>query len=395
MKDLKNFYKANSIAEASTVKLLYASSEHNADMRWLGGVSVPDPFIALVIGGDSLAVVNALEYGRVLREGRFSQVLAERPLKEALAKRLRKPLLQVNAADVIHSLLNERGLRSVEVAGDFPTGLTFSLRKKKVHVICAGEYGLFPQRMIKTADEQAAIRKGNAASAAGMRAAEALLREATIRKGRLYHGGKVLTSERVRYAIEVACLEKDAVSSHVIVAGGRQACDPHAVGSGPLRANELIIIDIFPRHRGSGYHGDMTRTFLRGKASESQRALVAAVRESQRAALKSLRAGVSGAAVHAAAAGVFEANGWETRATNNGYEGFIHSTGHGLGLEVHETPTLRPGSDEPLPVDAVVTVEPGLYYPHIGGARIEDVACIKEDGYQLLSRYHYRWEISG
>jgi Xaa-Pro aminopeptidase len=393
MKDLKNFYNSPARYKSAAVKLLYASSEYNADMRWLGKVSVPDPFIALVIDQESIAVVNALEYGRVLREGSFTRVLAERPFKEALAKRMKKPLIQVDAVDVINALLRERGLSRVQVADDFPTALTFALRKKKIRIECAGKLGLFPQRMIKTTEELKAIRKGNAASAAGMRAAESLLRGAAIRNGCLYYGGKVLTSERVRYAIEVACLEKDAVSSHVIVAGGKQACDPHAVGTGPLRANELIIIDIFPRHRSSGYHGDMTRTFLRGKASEAQRALVAAVRESQRAALKVLRAGVSGAVVHAAAADVFQAGGWETRATESGYEGFIHSTGHGLGLEVHEAPSLRPGSDDPLPVDAVVTVEPGLYYPQIGGVRIEDVAAIKEDGCQLLTRYHYRWEL--
>ncbi len=393
MKDLKNFYKSTQRGEGVSVKLLFAASEYNADMRWLGNVSVPDPFIALVIDGESIAVASALEYGRMLREGSFTKVLAERPLKEALAKRLNKPLMRVDAVDVIHFLLRKRGLSRVQVSDDFPSALTLALRKKKILIECAGKAGLFPQRMIKTAEQLKAIRKGNAASAAGMRAAEALLREATIRKGRLYHGGSVLTSERVRYAIELACLEQDAVSSHVIVAGGKQACDPHAVGTGPLRANELIIIDIFPRHRRSGYHGDMTRTFLRGKASEAQQALVAAVRKAQKAALAVLRSGVSGEGVHVAAADVFQSGGWETRATKDGYEGFIHSTGHGLGLEVHEAPTLRPGSDDPLPVNAVVTVEPGLYYPHIGGARIEDVVAIKEDGYQLLSRYHYRWEL--
>jgi Xaa-Pro aminopeptidase len=395
MSYLKNFYNSAPRGVNSRAKLLYAASEHNADMRWLGTVSVPDPFIAMVVGEHSFAVVNSLEYGRVLREGSFSHVLAERPLKEDLAKRLRKPLIKVNAADVIHAMLSELGLHKVQVAADFPTALTFALHKKKILVECADDTGLFPARIIKSPIEQAAIRMGNAASAAGFRAAESLLQAAVVRKGKLYYGGKPLTSERVRFAIEVACLEQGAVSSHVIVAGGIQACDPHAVGSGPLRANELIIIDIFPRLRSNGYHGDMTRTFLRGKASEAQRQLVAAVRKSQRAALKVLRAGVSGAEVHAAAAAVFQAGGWDTRATKDGYEGFIHSTGHGLGLAVHEAPNLRAGNEAPLPENAVVTIEPGLYYPHIGGARIEDVAVIHQDGCKLLSRYHYRWLISG
>lgn len=391
MNDLNNFYKSS--PGDDTALLLYAASEYNADMRWLGGVSVPDPFIALVVKGESIAVVNPLEYGRVVREGRFDKVIAERPLREALAKRLSKSIESIKAIDIIAHLLREQGLRKVRVADDFPAALAFALGQKKIRIETAGKNGLFPQRLVKSEAEQAAIRKGNFASAAGMKAAETLLRESVIRKGMLYHGGRKLTSERVRFAIELACLEKDAVSSHVIVAGGRQACDPHCVGSGPLRANELIIIDIFPRLRASGYHGDMTRTFLRGSASDAQRAMVAAVRKAQQSALRILQAGQTGAAVHAAAADVFTRGGWQTQAIEGGYEGFIHSTGHGLGLEVHEAPTLRPGSDEPLPVGAVVTVEPGLYYPHIGGARIEDVACVQKDGCQLLSRYHYRWEI--
>lgn len=107
-----------------------------------------------------------------------------------------------------------------------------------------------------------------------------------------------MTSETLKFAIEVACLEAGAVSTDTIVAGGDQACDPHERGSGPLRPHELIILDIFPRMTATGYYGDMTRTFLRGRASEAQRALVAAVRAAQVAALKSIRAGVNGRDVH-------------------------------------------------------------------------------------------------
>jgi Xaa-Pro aminopeptidase len=97
--------------------------------------------------------------------------------------------------------------------------------------------------------------------------------------------GKPLTSERVRFAIEVACLEAGGVAADTIVAGGDQACDPHCRGSGPLRPNELVIIDIFPRITGTGFHGDMTRTYLRGCASEAQSKLVDAVRAAQKAAI--------------------------------------------------------------------------------------------------------------
>jgi Xaa-Pro aminopeptidase len=182
------------------------------------------------------------------------------------------------------------------------------------------------------------------------------------------------------------------MARNTIVAGGRQACDPHEVGYGPLRPNELIIIDVFPRMQKTGYHGDMTRTFLKGKANPAQRSLVKAVRDAQTAAMDSVKAGVKGDAVHAAANAVFEAEGFVTERRKSGFVGFIHSTGHGLGLEVHEAP--RVSKDAPkLKAGHVITIEPGLYYPEIGGCRIEDVVRVTKDGYEKLSNMHYRWEI--
>ncbi|MDV7395014.1 hypothetical protein RZS08_26755, partial [Arthrospira platensis SPKY1] len=125
--------------------------------------------------------VNPLEYGRVVREGRFDKVIAERSLREALAKRLSKSIESIKPIDIIAHLLREQGLRKVRVADDFPAALAFALGQKKIRIETAGKNGLFPQRLVKSEAEQAAIRKGNAASAAGMKAAETLLRESVIR----------------------------------------------------------------------------------------------------------------------------------------------------------------------------------------------------------------------
>jgi Xaa-Pro aminopeptidase len=218
------------------------------------------------------------------------------------------------------------------------------------------------------------------------------LREATIQQGKLHYQGKFLTSERLKEEIEIACLRAGAVSGHTIAAGGDQACDPHCSGSGVLRANELIIIDVFPRVVATGYHGDMTRTFLKGKASEEQKRLVATVRAAQQKALESIRAGVTGDSIHQKVVDHFEEHGYRTDRAAKQPFGFFHGTGHGLGLEVHESPRLSAGGPK-LRAGQVVTVEPGLYYPGLGAVRIEDVVRVTKEGSEMLSNCHYRWLI--
>jgi Xaa-Pro aminopeptidase len=371
--------------------LLYADTERSADALYFGRISVPDPFLAFSAGGRKIAVVSALEYGRVKRDSDFDTVLALEPW--AQKARAVWPKRKAGPAEVMVLLAKEYRQSRFTVPEDFPAGLFERLRELGLSLSVA-DGPLFAERILKTKSEAEAIRQGNRASAAGIAAAERVLKDTQIRRGLLVHRGSVLTSERLKLAIETACLGAGAVSLGTIAAGGDQACDPHHRGSGPLRAHELIIVDVFPRVIATGYHGDMTRTFLRGHASDAQRALVAAVRAAQRAALHAIRAGVTGSSVHAAVSGVFARGGYETKATPKGSVGFFHGTGHGLGLAVHEPPRVSATADVALPAGTVVTVEPGLYYPGLGGCRIEDVVQVTPGGYVPLSRYHYRWELS-
>jgi Xaa-Pro aminopeptidase len=252
---------------------------------------------------------------------------------------------------------------------------------------------IFPEREIKSPAETAALRAGNRCAALGIAAAENLLRSAKIKSRWLYHRGRKLTSEDLKFAIETACLKAGGVSLDTIAAGGDQACDPHESGHGPLRAGELIVVDVFPRVTATGYHGDMTRTFLRGRASDEQRRLVAAVRTAQRKALASIHSGVNGRDVHQLVVQYFDSQHYPTRHTAHGSNGFFHGTGHGLGLAVHELPRISGSVDYELKTGAVVTVEPGLYYPGLGACRIEDVVQVTPGRPRLLSHYHYEWEI--
>ena len=165
---------------------------------------------------------------------------------------------------------------------------------------------------------------------------------------------------------------------------GELACDPHERGSGPLFANQLIILDIFPRDARSGYFGDLTRTVVRGTANEAQRRLWETCLTGQERAFQALKPGASGSEIHEDVKAFFAGSGYPTEIKDGRWQGFFHGTGHGLGLEIHEEPrfaaaTFRPGQ--------VFTVEPGIYWPGVGGVRHEDVVVITAKGHRPISNF--------
>jgi Xaa-Pro aminopeptidase len=152
-------------------------------------------------------------------------------------------------------------------------------------------------------------------------------------------------------------------------------------------AGEPIIVDIFPRDKETRYHGDLTRTFCRGEPGDTLAEWYRLTADAKAAALDAIEPGVTGEAVHDAACDVYEDAGLPTlRSDDEAETGFIHSTGHGVGLEVHELPRLAPDGGE-LEPGHVVTVEPGLYDPDVGGVRIEDLVVVTAEGYENLTDY--------
>jgi Xaa-Pro aminopeptidase len=227
---------------------------------------------------------------------------------------------------------------------------------------------------------------------AAMDAAIGAIREAEVHDGVLRWRGTTLTAERVRRLISMTLIEDGLLAQHTIVACGEAACDPHNEGRGPLRAGESIIIDIFPRDEASRYHADITRTVVKGRASDMLRKMYRAVAAGQEQAFALLRDGSDGEAIHRAVQDTLERHGFQTGEVNGRMQGFFHGTGHGLGLEVHELPRI---SKLPTTLGSgnVVTVEPGLYYPGIGGVRIEDVVVVTETGCTNLTRYPKELEV--
>jgi len=358
-------------------RLIYAASDRDPDMLYATGFFVPDAFVFLEKDGQRTILLSDLEVDRGRKEALVDQVLAVSEVAKELGFGERAVL-----REWLPAFLKSFSIHAVAVPQNFPYGLGRHLEAAGVAVQCVE--GLFcAAREIKSEAELGQLKAALEITASGIaRGIEVLSASDPAPDGVLYWGGGVLTSERLRAEIDCAVLRCGGEPAHTIVAGGNQACDPHERGSGPLRSGELIILDVFPRHSVSGYYGDMTRTVVRGKASDAQRHLWETVRAGQLAVLRGMKPGVSGTVLHESIKQDFAEQGFPTERHEGRWRGFFHGTGHGLGLELHESPrfsdtTFRPGQ--------VLTVEPGIYWPGVGGARIEDVVVVRADGVELLS----------
>jgi Xaa-Pro aminopeptidase len=367
---------------------LVADDGEDSDQRYLAGFDAPDEFVTLRTDGETHLLVSGLEYGRARKEAEADHVVryADYDWAETVEEFGREEA----RIRLIGDFVADRGDGATDLAvpASFPLGTADPLRERGLSVTAETDEVVTEMRATKTAEELDAIRETQRANEAAMARTEELLREASVADdGALRHDGEVLTSERVAEAIEVTLLREGCALDETIVACGSDAADPHDRGSGPLVAGESIIVDIFPRSKATGYHSDMTRTFVKGEPSDEIAAWFDVTDEAREAALDAVEPGATGAAVHDAVCDVYEEAGHPTLRSDPSTEtGFIHSTGHGVGLDVHELPRVSPGGGELAP-GHVITIEPGLYDPAVGGVRIEDIVVVTEDGYENLVEY--------
>jgi len=369
-------------------RLIVAASAQDANLLYATGFFAPDPFIFIEARGCRYIVLNDLELNRGRRTAAVDRVLSyNRYVKKIKRQGIDTPRI----SDVVRLVLKEFRIKSVEVPSNFPMGLAERLRGIHLRV---KQVAFFPERAIKTASEVKKISQALRLTEQGIQAAMKALRACRIgRDGYLYgRGGKKTTAENIRGVINSTIAGLGGVATDTIVACGNQGCDPHEIGHGPLRANQTIVIDVFPRDVATGYFGDMTRTVVRGRATEAVRKIYATVAQAQTNAMAQLHAGVDGYDIHQGVNEVFKKNGYKTSRRNGRIQGFFHDTGHGLGLEIHEAPGLG-GIHNKLCIGHVVTVEPGLYYWGVGGVRIEDVVLIGVNRARLLSNFPYVLEI--
>lgn len=162
---------------------------------------------------------------------------------------------------------------------------------------------------------------------------------------------------------------------------------------GILFEKKPIIIDIYPRSSNKRYFSDMTRTVVRGKALPEIKKIYNTVLAAQELAIKKVKPGIKGNELYKIVLDYFTNCGYKTERKGKVAQGFTHGLGHGVGLDVHEIPELNSSSKDVLKTGSVVTVEPGLYYPEIGGVRIEDLVVVTKNGCENLTRFEKVLEI--
>ena len=366
--------------------LLIGASESNADLHYSSGFLAPDPFAFVQSAEASTLLVSDLEIDRAKAQSDADEVLSIAPFQHQAAQQ--SPPLPAGCLyfGAVALALSEIGLKRLLVPADFPLAAADFLRTTGFELQVA-DPPLFPQRAVKRPAELEAIQSALKAAEAGMDAAIEALRASSVgADGFLRLEGSFLTSERVRYLIHHRLLELNCFAEHTIVACGTASCDPHEEGSGSLRAHQPIVIDIFPRSAATRYFGDITRTVVKGRAGDSLKRMYETVRGAQELGLTRVRNRADGREIHREILALFEEAGFVTGERDGRMQGFFHGTGHGLGLEIHEPPSISSRGGR-LETGHVVTVEPGLYYAGVGGVRIEDVVVVDDDGCRVLTRF--------
>jgi Xaa-Pro aminopeptidase len=349
-------------------------SSQNADIRYLTRFRTEDPFVYIKKSGEKgFMVIGQMEYERAMRESiagvmtrgesGLLDIIKDEPVKHRAYAKM---------------IANHAGQR-ILVPASFPYGIGHELEALCEVTIDPGS--VENARAVKSDEEINRIRNVQAATDIAMGQAISLIRASSPKKGVLYHDGHPVTSEQVRSLIHKTLMDYGCHAIDTIVTCGKDTALPHALGTGPLKESEPIVIDTFPADDMSGYFTDMTRTVVRGEPGAELLEMYDAVLEAQDLGMSQVMHGTGGSVVHQAVVDLFAEKGYGT-----GTDGFTHNLGHGVGLEVHEQPTLGPAGGT-LAAGNVVTVEPGLYFKDIGGVRLENTGVITTTGFDSFTQF--------
>lgn len=367
--------------------LLYGSTDlgpphFSADMLWRCGFKAPDPFPLLEIDGRVILLLSSLEIERGRKEAKADEIVS-------LTELISRDRLS-SESQAIASFLKDREVTDLLIPRSFPYALARELEEHFIVEVKSSPF--YIERARKTDNEIREIEKAQRATEHAVMKAQEYLAASRIQNNSLVIGGKVLTSESLRDIIDRDLFSSGYLGIRSIVASGIQAADPHCEGSGPIKPREPIVIDVFPLSIATHYYADQTRTFFKGEPRKEYQDMYNAVLRAQEEAIAMVRSGVNGSDIQSHVARLFNELGYYTNTASQPVEGFIHGLGHGVGLDIHESPRLG-GVSEILEEGNVVTVEPGLYYVsennHIvpGGIRIEDMVVVEKDGCRNLTQF--------
>ncbi len=371
----------------ATARFIYDTPYKNTDLYYATKFLAVDPLVYFEFKGKKHIVVDVLEFGRAKKEAKVDKVILAQDYTKDLE--IRKGFV-IEVMDVVFKKMR---INTLEVHPNFPFSVAEKFTKRKYKII-SGQSPFFPERAQKTLKEKKMMIESQRVTFKLIGMVEKILADSKIRGNRIYYKNKILTSEILKEIVLIEALKQRYIAEFgLIIACDKQSVDPHAQGHGPIIPHKSIVVDIFPKSQKTSYYGDATRTFCKGKASPELRKLYDTVKKGQELGLKSIRAGVNGRTVHEGITKFFDSCGYKTGNIGGTHQGFIHGTGHGIGLELHEYPPNINARDCILKAGHVTSVEPGLYYKKIGGVRIEDLVYVTKTGCEILSHYPKRLEI--
>src|SRR4051794_6071516 len=374
--------------------LICADTVRSPEMRHEVPAEIMDPFLYAEVDGHRYAVVSQLEVQAINEKAPDIEVILPEQLGwDELVERHHD--WDEASQELVVRACRRMGITEAVAPGTFPLELGDRLREAGLEL--TADHRLFEaRRRTKNADELAGIARAQRAAEAAMSAAAALLRDAEPADGQVRAGGEPVTSERLKAAMDDALRAHPVTCEEPIVACGPQAAKGHDHGSGPVAPGMAVVIDIWPQDRDSACFADMTRTFVVGEPPAEIREWHALCREALERSVAAIRPGITGREVFEVACDYFHEHGQPTQLTKAAgetlEEGFNHSLGHGVGLQVHEDPSLGRTRGQELVAGDVLAVEPGLYRPDIGGVRLEDLVLVTEAGAETLTRYAYDLE---
>ena len=369
------------------VRLTYGStipamSYFSSDLLWASGMKLADPFFLLEFkNGRRVIFVNGAEYPKV-----------KNTAKENLSVRSLETETGHDDLECVVSFLKKRKIKKIIIPDSSPVFVAKRLTEAKMDVSSRDDVW-FPERIIKEKIEiEYVVQVQKVAEKALGVAREALKNSAVDKNGFLFLPVNCkrfpLTAESLRTAMGLVLEKYGHTTPEILVGFGRDSSNIHAFSSGPIKACQPIVIDVFPYSRRNGYWGDMTRTFFKGKPSPEVQKMYVAVLGAMEIAMQMIRAGVCGSAVYNEVVGFFEKTGYRERynCKTGKEEGFIHALGHGVGVDIHEWPILCE-TPARLAEGMVLAVEPGLYYSKAGGVRIEDTVLVRKNGIRNLTSF--------
>ncbi len=355
-------------------RILAGFADKNASLFKRLGVPLGDPAAWIELDSRRIALVRDLEMDRVTQKGHTDDVTcpAEHPPPAGLSADR-----ETATAEAAAQLLRSARVEEVYADRSLPYIFVWHLEQAEIKVLYDDKLGVVDRR-VKTHQEieyLAAVQKVTEEVMRMM--CEMVARSNAAADGSLQHDGEVLTSERIRSMAAIEFMKRGFSMGHgAIVATAPQVADCHHAGEGPLYTGRPIVIDLFPRDEATRYWGDCTRTVVHGQASDTVKAMHAAVIEAKAAATAMLTAGNTADAIHTASEDVLMQHGYpSSRGEITDHPSIQHGTGHGIGLDLHEPILLDHGGEEVLEHE-VFTVEPGLYGRIDGGIRVEDMLVV-------------------